>query len=196
MNDFIQTVYNLINLSQQNMHFLLSFIGLLWGIQIVNAGLGYRLNVLGIYPRHPLGLIGIPFSPFLHGNFTHLFFNSIPLFILANFVLLSGIPQFVCVSLIIIVISGVGTWVFARKGLHVGASGLIMGYFGYLLANAYYQPSIISVILGIVCLYYFGSMLFGLVPTRERVSWEGHLFGFLGGFAAIYLSPLLLARLY
>ncbi len=190
MDTITQTITNLILLSQQNMPFLLGFIAVLWVIQIVNALVSYRLNILGVYPRHVFGLIGIPFSPFLHGNFNHLFFNTIPLFILANFVLLSGIAAFICISIIIILISGVGVWLFARKGLHVGASGLIMGYFGYLLANAYQQPTLISVILGIVCLYYFGSMLFGLLPTREKISWEAHLFGFIGGFAANYYAPI------
>lgn len=159
----------------------------LWLIHVVNFFLGYRLNVFGIYPRHPLGLIGIAASPFLHGNVNHLLFNSIPLFILMNFILLQGEQKFLCINLTVILFSGLVTWLFGRRALHIGASGVVMGYWSYLLVNAYQHPSLMAFILAIVCIYYFGGLFLSLLPAEEKVSWEGHVFGFLGGLLAVYI---------
>lgn len=152
--------------------------------QILNMLTGYRLNILGIYPRHIFGLVGIIFSPFLHANFNHLFFNLIPLFVLLNFVLMAGFTKFIAISFIIILLSGTATWLFGRRALHIGASGLVMGYWGFLLINAYRHPSVITLILAVICIYYFGGLVFSLFPSQEKVSWEGHVFGFLAGLVA------------
>jgi membrane associated rhomboid family serine protease len=178
-------------LLKSNMPFVLILIGALYGIHVVNFLLGYRLNILGIYPRRIWGLIGIATSPFLHGHFNHIFFNSIPLFILMSMVLLYGQDTFYCVSAIVIFIGGLGTWLFGRRGLHVGASGLIMGYWSYLLLYAYEQSSMLSVALAGVCLYYFGGFIFNLFPLEVKSSWEAHIFGFLGGITAAFACPYL-----
>lgn len=180
-----------VTLLKDNLLFVLVLLAVLYLIHFINFILGYRLNILGIYPRHLFGLPGIFFSPFLHGNFNHLFFNSIPLAILLSFVLLNGLPTFLSVTTTIMVVGGLGTWLFGRKALHVGASGVIMGYWSYLLMNAYQQPTILSLVLGLVCIYYFGSLLFNLFPLEARSSFEAHLFGFLGGIAANYTTPYL-----
>lgn len=174
-----------------NMHYVLLMIGILWIIQIVNWLLGLRLNVLGIYPRHWFGLIGIIFSPFLHGNFTHLFFNSFPLFVLISFVLLDGWATFYCVTLIVILLGGLLVWLVGRRAIHIGASGLVMGYWSYLLFTAHERPTWQTVFLVGVCLYYFGGFLLDLFPTQEKTSWEGHLCGFIAGIAAAYLCPFI-----
>ena len=161
----------------------------LWIIHAVNVALNYRLNTLGLVPRKIRGIPGVIFSPFLHGSFSHLFFNSIPFFVLLDFLLMDkGIHSAITISSIIIGISGVLLWLFGRKGVHVGASGLIMGYLAYLLVNAYQHPSIKTLLLGVVCLYYFGGLLVGLFPQKKYVSWEGHVFGFLGGIAAVFFA--------
>jgi len=184
-----------VDLLKVNMPFALAIIGGLYLIHLVNFLLGYRLNILGIFPRHPLGLIGIVTSPFLHGNFNHLFFNSIPLFILLSFVLLNGFATFLSVTATIMLIGGFGTWLFGRRALHIGASGVIMGYWAYLMFNAYQQPTILSLALGLVCIYYFGGLLLNLFPEDARSSFEAHIFGFLGGLAANYTVPYLNAIL-
>jgi len=193
MNNLINQFSLTISLLQKNLEFVLLILVLLYAIHILNWMCGFRLNYLGIFPRKLFGLIGIFFSPFLHGNFNHLFFNSIPLFILVSFVLLSGFSVFLCVTGIIFIIGGLGTWLFGRKGVHIGASGVIMGYWSYLLVEAYYHPTIVSVALAGVCLYYFGGLLFHLFPQQVRTSWEAHVFGFCGGITAAYVCPLLLA---
>ncbi len=84
---------------------------------------------------------------------------------------------------------GSATWLFARKGVHVGASGVIMGYWSYLLVNAYKHPGWLSIVLACVCIYYFGSFLFSIVPNDEKSSWESHLFGLMAGVAAAFVIP-------
>lgn len=185
INQLEQAVF----LIKGNIPFVLILIAGLYFIHIINFILGYHLNLLGIYPRKILGLPGIVFSPFLHGHFNHLFFNSIPLFFLTSFVLLYGMENFYCVSALIILLGGLGTWLFGRQGLHVGASGLIMGYWSYLLFIAYQQETVLSIVLAIVCLYYFGGLLFNLFPLEVRSSWEAHIFGFLAGLAAAVGCP-------
>lgn len=187
MNNIIDKLTDLANLMQENMYLVLTMLLALWLFNFVNFLLGYRLNYLGIYPRTFHGLIGIVFAPFLHGNFNHLFFNSFPLFFLVNFVLVGGEATFYRVSLIIIVLSGLGIWLFGRKAIHVGASSLVMGYWSYLLVNAYYEPTVFTIALGVISVYYFGGLFLMLVPSEEGVSWEGHLFGFLAGIAAAFI---------
>ncbi len=156
---------------------------------LLNWLLGYRLNYLGIYPRKFFGLFGIVFAPVLHANFNHFFFNAIPLFILANLVLFNGMNTFICVTTVTVLIGGFLTWLFGRAALHIGASGLIMGYWAYLLLNAYTHVSVISIALAGVCIYYFGSMILNLFPNDVKSSWEMHVFGLIGGLSAAYACP-------
>lgn len=179
--------------SSIQLHFFLLFIvvGVLWLIQIINASSNYSLNQFGIYPRNIHGLIGVIASPFLHGSYTHLLFNSIPLLILTALVPLSedtvyGTTFFLGVSILIILMSGFFTWLFGRRAMHVGASSVIMGYWGFLLFNAFERPSALSIILGLLCLYYLGGLFLSLFPTEERVSWEGHIFGLIAGLITAF----------
>ncbi len=175
----------LVGVAQFNMHYVLTIIAALWVIQCVNFALGYRLNALGILPRTGSGLLGILFAPLLHGSFSHLLFNSIPLFLLMNLVLLTGLPNFIVVTALITIISGFCVWLLGRHSLHVGASGVIMGYWGYLIVNAIMFPSIITVLLAIFCFYYFAGLFASLMP-KTGTSWESHIFGFLSGLLVSY----------
>lgn len=167
----------------------LGIIAALWIIQLINMILGYRLNYLGIIPRHLFGLIGIPCSPFLHQNFVHVLFNSLPLFLLANLVLLDGYHEFIAVSIFIIVTGGLLVWLLGRSAIHFGSSMIIMGYFGYLVTKAYQHHTLMNILLVVVCIYYFGGLLTALIPGRKGVSWEGHVFGFLAGVGAAMFLP-------
>ncbi len=161
--------------------FALSVVGVLCAIHVLNVLCGYRLNYLGIVPRRVQGLAGILFSPFLHGNVNHLFFNAIPLFILVDLVMNYGMTAFYHITFSIIVFSGLGIWLFGRLAVHIGASSLIMGYWSFLLTLAILERTSVTLVLGVVCLYYLGGLASGLVPTDKNVSWEGHIFGFLAG---------------
>jgi membrane associated rhomboid family serine protease len=170
---------------------VLMLLAILWIIHIINWILGYRLNLLGIYPRSTHGFIGIIFSPFLHGDFNHLFFNSIPLFVLTGFVLLNGWQTFIYVTLFIILVSGFLVWLLGRPAIHIGASGVVMGYWSYLMMNAFQQGTAVTIALAAVCIFYFGGLVINLFP-RFRTSWEAHVFGFFAGIAAAYVVPILL----
>ncbi|MGD9153219.1 MAG: rhomboid family intramembrane serine protease [Gammaproteobacteria bacterium] len=191
LNELSTSLQNIITLIKVNSLFVLKLIAILWIIQIINFILRYRLNFLGIYPRHLFGLPGIVCSPFLHGNFNHLFFNSIPLFLLINLILFNGRAEFYCISIMIILLSGMALWLFGRRAIHIGSSTLIMGYFGYLLINAYHQPTMSTILLAAFCIYYFGGLFLALIPGEKGISWEGHLFGFLAGVAAAFLCPIM-----
>lgn len=165
----------------------LSLVAILWGIHCLNALSQYRLSRLGIYPRHPIGLIGIAFAPWLHGDFNHLFFNSIPLAVLGAFLLTGGMSLFLQVTFFIALVSGLLLWLIGRPGVHIGASGLIMGYWAYVVANAFNHPSMVTIILALLSLYYFGGLFMSLLPGEKGVSWEGHVCGFIAGILAVYV---------
>jgi len=185
--------YSVIVAMQNNLWFCFKIIILLWAIQTVNFLGKYSFNSFGIRTRELRGLPGIFFSPFLHGNFNHLFFNTIPLFVLSNLVLLNGKPVFYYVTFSIIILSGLLIWLIGRRGIHVGASSLIMGYFGFLLARAYFNVTGTTIILAGVCIYYFGGLVLSLFPgAKKNVSWEGHIYGMASGIFVAYYLPIIM----
>ncbi|BAS57284.1 MULTISPECIES: rhomboid family intramembrane serine protease [Leptolyngbya] len=166
-----------------------TIVAAMWLLEFVDIALGGRLNYLGIYPRSTIGLRGILLAPFLHLNFQHLISNTIPFVVMGWFVMLRGIPEFFKVSVIVALASGIGTWLFGSAGLHIGASGVVFGYFGFLLSRAYFERSSLSIALSLAVGLLYGGLIWGVLPGRFGISWEGHLFGFLGGiYAARELS--------
>lgn len=148
------------------------------------------LYILGIIPRHIRGLPGIVFAPLLHLNFNHIFFNSIPLVVLSNFILINGVYYYLVVTVLIALLSGIGVWCFAKPGVHIGASGVITGYWGFLVSNIYQSGSMTTIILGLISVYYFAGIFLGIFPQQKGVSWESHLFGLLAGLASSYLIQI------
>jgi membrane associated rhomboid family serine protease len=160
-----------------------SVVAVLWAIQIVNAVI-FRggLAIYGIAPRNLVGLRGILFAPLLHGGFGHLMANTLPLITLGWLIMLQDTADFLWVTLIAMVVSGIGTWlVGATTSIHVGASGVIFGYFGFLLARGYFERSVSAIALALIVFALYGSLIWGVLPSQPGVSWEGHLFGFIGG---------------
>lgn len=164
-------------------------IGTIWGVHIVNMLLfSGRLQLLGIMPRSLVGLRGIVFAPLLHGNFGHLIANTLPLLILGWLTLLRGVREFWLTTAIVMLSSGLGTWVFgAPYSIHIGASGIIFGYFGFLTLRGYFERSVGAIALSLVVAVLYGSLIWGVLPSSLGVSWESHLFGFLGGAIAARL---------
>jgi membrane associated rhomboid family serine protease len=143
------------------------------------------LDVFGIIPQRLIGLRGIIFAPFLHGDFPHLIANTVPFLILGWFVMLQETSDFWIVTIMTMIVGGLGTWLFGYPGsVHIGASILIFGYFGFLLLRGYFQRNIPSIVLSLVVGFLYGSLIFGVLPGQAGISWEGHLFGFLGGAIA------------
>lgn len=180
-------ISDFIEISKQYIPTMLELLGILWAINLVNWTLGSWFNRLGIYPRHAIGLIGIPLAPLWHGNFTHLLFNSFPLFFLGLFVMSLSVQTFYYATAIIVLLSGFSVWCIGRRGIHIGASALISGYFGFVLAIAYQKPTFTTLFCAVIAFYYFGGILLSLFPTEEKTSWEGHLTGFLSGLVAMLI---------
>lgn len=153
----------------------------MWMVEIVNWQLDHRLNEFGVTPRTNQGLIGIVLSPFLHTGFDHLFVNTLPVLFLGTFAALQGRRPFLLTILIIIIGEGFLLWCFGRTAVHVGASGLAFGLFGYLVARAWYHRGLWSLAVGVVVVVFYGGLLVGLSPTIKGMSWEGHLFGLIAG---------------
>lgn len=164
-----------------NMYWILGFVILFWIVELINLAIGHRLSDWGIYPRKIKGLIGIPLSPFLHSGIGHVLLNTIPFAVLGGFVILRGKRVFFELSLFIILFGGTALWLFGRSSYHVGASGLIFGYFGFLVARGWYDRNLISIIIAFITLFLYGGILWGLLPIFSFISWEGHLFGFVAG---------------
>jgi membrane associated rhomboid family serine protease len=160
---------------------IVGFVAIIWVVELINMSMDYRLNAWGIVPREVSGLRGIPCSPFLHAGIPHVLLNTIPFIILGTLVIIRGVNNFLGVSLFIILLGGLGVWIFGRHAQHVGASGLIFGYFGYLLARGWYGRDLISILIAVLVLILYGGMIWGMLPLREYVSFEGHLCGFIAG---------------
>lgn len=165
-----------------------------WFMFFITHFINKRILLLGIIPRHVRGLPGIFLAPLLHAHFNHLFFNSIPLLVLSNFILIQGIDYYLLVTFIITLLSGFGIWCFAKPGLHIGASALITGYWGLLVSTMYQDGSLTTIILGGITLYYFAGIFFGIFPREKGVSWEGHLFGLLAGLVTTPIISTLLIK--
>jgi len=159
-----------------------SFVGSMWIIQVVNTIVGGRLVGLGIHPRSIVGLVGILFAPFLHAGFGHLLANTVPLVVLGLIILQRRKRDLLYVSTISGLVAGLGTWLIASaSSVHVGASSLVFGYLGYLIARSFYDRKVWSIVTSIFVFFLYGGALFGIFPGQIGISWQGHLFGLLGG---------------
>lgn len=157
-----------------------ALIGLLWIILLLSAI--FPLQNFGIVPRTLTGLPGILFAPFLHANVSHLAANTVALLVLGLILFTLEGPRMFGITAVIIFFGGLGTWLIGRGGsIHLGASGLIYGIFGYVLSAGIFKRSIASIIGAIVVLLLYGGMIWGVLPSQTGVSWEGHLCGFLAG---------------
>ncbi|MFZ4847647.1 MAG: rhomboid family intramembrane serine protease [Caldilinea sp.] len=140
------------------------------------------LDGWGIQPRTLGGLQAIVVAPWLHAGFGHLFANTIPLLVLGWFVMVRQINDFFWVVLVSLLTSGAGIWLLGGEAsIHLGSSGVIFGLFGYLLARGYRERTLVALGIAAAALLFYGGMLWGLLPLHPEVSWQGHLFGFLGG---------------
>ena len=135
----------------------------------------------GIQPRTIHGLVGIGASPFLHANIQHLITNTIGLVIFGIIFGLLERKKAANIIISIIVIQGSLTWLMARNGNHIGASGLVFGLFGYLLLIGYFQKKLLHFVISLFVAITYGSLIFGILPLKSGVSWEAHLFGLVAG---------------
>jgi membrane associated rhomboid family serine protease len=166
-----------------------SFVAIFWIVEFLDQFVFRgQLDAYGIIPHNLIGLRGILFAPFLHGGFPHLIANTLPFLVLGWFVMLQETSDFFIVTGITMLVGGAGVWLFAAPGsIHIGASILIFGYLGFLLLRGYFQRNIPSIFLSILVGLLYGGAIWGVLPSRSGISWQGHLFGFLGGVLAAKL---------
>jgi membrane associated rhomboid family serine protease len=167
---------------------------LMWVLELVDQVLlRHRLDRFGIMPRTQIGLRGILFAPLLHGTWQHLMANTLPFAVLGWLTLLGGVTEFTIATAVIWLVSGAGVWLFAApRTMHIGASSIIFGYFGFLLSRSYFEQELFSAAVSVVVALLYGPLIWGILPSRRRgISWQGHLFGFVGGIlTARYLPEL------
>ena len=158
---------------------------LMWFSEVVDQVSGLQLDQYGIEPRDPDGLLGVVASPFLHAGLGHVAANTVPFLMLGLLIALSGALRVLLVTVIVALVGGLGVWLLApASSLHVGASGIVFGYAGYLLSRGFFSRRLRDFALAaVVALVWGGALLGGLLP-QEGISWQGHLFGGIGGLVA------------
>ncbi len=166
------------------------FVGLLYVVELADSLLGNRLARAGVEPREVEGLDGIVFAPLLHAGWGHLLANTIPLLLFGFLILLAGVSRWLAVTGVVWLVGGVGVWLTGGdQTLHLGASVLAFGWLVYLLLRGFFSRSAGHVVVGLVLLSLYGGVLWGVLPGQPGVSWQGHLFGAVGGaWAASWLG--------
>lgn len=169
---------------------VIGLLGVMWLLEIVDYAIsgGGALDRYGIVAYSPDHLSGILFAPFLHAGFGHLMANSVPLLILGSLAAIRGVGKFVTASFLITMVSGIGVWLTSPPNtLTLGASGLVFGYFGYVVARGLFDRRPLDIVLSVIVVLLYSSLLLGVLPVQPGVSWQGHLFGLIGGVLAAWL---------
>lgn len=160
-------------------------VAVMWLLEVVDVVVGGDLDGWGIRPQDPDRLIGILTAPFLHAGFGHLVANTIPFLVLGFAIALNGIARVLAVTAIVMLVGGAGTWIVGpENSMHIGASGLVFGYAAYLISRGVFNRSTLELVMGAVVAAVWGSALLGGLLPEEGVSWQGHLFGAIGGLVA------------
>lgn len=172
----------------EGIQLFLGIVTVMWIVEVINSLDGQRLGTDGIYPRDPGRLWGVLTSPFLHASFAHLISNTIPLLFLGLIIALRGAARVALVTLIVIVVGGLGTWLISPAHTDtIGASGLVFGYATYLLARGLFNRSALELLTGIVVAVVWGGALLSSLIPHYGVSWQAHACGAIAGVVAAYL---------
>ncbi|MCW2736278.1 MAG: Rhomboid family protein [Nocardioides sp.] len=161
------------------------FVALLWMLEIVDASSGHPLDAYGVQPRSEDGLVGVAVAPLLHFGFEHLVGNTVPVLVLGFLTLATGIARGLAATAIIWVVGGLGVWLFAQPGSnHAGASVLVFGWIVFLVVRGFLNRRPTEILIGVAVFLLYSGALLGVLPGQPGVSWQGHLFGAVGGFLA------------
>jgi membrane associated rhomboid family serine protease len=167
---------------------LAAIVLLMWIVEVINTLDSNRLDQDGIYGRSVTHLWGILTAPFIHESFAHLIGNTIPFVFMGLIIALRGAVRLALVTLIVILVGGLGTWLIAPSNVPtIGASGVVFGYAGYLFARGFFNRSLRQLLVGLVVGVIWGGALLGSLVPHNGISWQGHLFGAVGGVVAASL---------
>ena len=175
---------------------ILTFVALLYLIELIDQLSGHSLDLNGIRPLETDGLWGIIFAPVLHANWQHLAANTVPMLVLGFLMTLAGLSRFVWATAMVWILGGFGTWLIGNWGSncgptdHIGASGLIFGWLAFLLVFGIFVRRFWDIVIGLVVLFAYGGVLLGAMPVLGQcggVSWQGHLCGAIAGVVAAYM---------
>ena len=161
--------------------YLAGFVFMAVIIELINYILHHRLCDYGIFPRRLNGLIGIITAPFLHYGWNHLMTNIMAITFLGGTVVVFYPKLFLKLSLLVMIIGGAGVWLIGRSSYHVGASGLLFGYFGFLISRGIYERTVPAIMVSVLVIIIYGGMMYGILPVSPYISWEAHLCGLLAG---------------
>ena len=167
---------------------ILAFTALLYAIEFIDVLDNNALDQDGIRPRTVDGLWGILWAPLLHYGWGHLIANTLPLIVLGFLALLAGIARGLAATGVIWLVAGVGTWLTGEtNSVHLGASALIFGWLTFLITRGLFTRSLAQIAIGLVVLFVYGGLLWGVLPGAQGISWQGHLFGAVGGVLAAWV---------
>jgi membrane associated rhomboid family serine protease len=167
---------------------MLAFTAVLYLVELVDQLTALRLDDDGIVGRTFSGLDGVLWAPFLHAGWAHLFANTLPFLVFGFLAMAGGIRQWVLVTASIWLLGGLGVWLFGPDDRStVGASGVIFGWLAFLLVRGFFARSARQILLAVVLFFFWGGVLWGLLPGQQGISWQGHLFGALAGVLAAWL---------
>ncbi|SDJ29077.1 Membrane associated serine protease, rhomboid family [Actinokineospora alba] len=167
------------------------FAVLLYLIEFADRLLPADLELNGIIPRSVDGLDGIIWSPLLHGEWSHLIGNSVPLLVFAFLAMANGLSQWIMVTATIWLVSGIGVWLTSPEDtITIGASGLCFGWLLFLLVRGLFNRSLLQLGVAAILFAYWGTTLLGVLPGDTGISWQGHLFGAIGGVLAAWAAAV------
>ena len=169
---------------KKQLRFLAIIAGVLILIEALNLLTGNSLNQFGVIPRALPYLPYIFTAPFLHGSASHLITNLVPLMLFMWLTMQWGNRTFWLTTLTILLTGGLGVWIFGRSAIHIGASGMVYGYFGFLLLAGFMSRKVPYLVISVLVAILYGGKLFGILTTKAFISFEYHLFGFIGGLIA------------
>lgn len=170
---------------------LIGFVALLWVIQAVNWSSGYALNpAFGLVPRQVSGLDGVLGMPFLHVSFEHLIANTPPLLLLGTLLAATATRALLAMNAVVVGLGGLLVWLLGSSAIHIGASGLVFGWFGFLVTRGLVDRSPVTLGASVIVGFAYGSLIWGVFPGQPGISWEAHLFGAIAGAVAAVVLPV------
>lgn len=156
----------------------------MYAAQLINMASNGALMGFGIFPRDPHGLVGVLLAPFIHGSWWHLLNNTLGFVVFSALCMARGPSFYLKASAFIIVAGGMLVWLFGRSAIHVGASGWIFGLWSLCIALAWFERSVINVVIALGVIVFYGGMIAGVLPGNPYISFEAHAFGALAGILA------------